>query len=214
MTPPSVPASPPRGSLPGSPVSSPTLARSPTTPTRPARRASKRPRTSLPPRAGVAATTTAVAATARSDVDGSGGSRDGGRAGSTSPPPSKGVVKTRRTVTARHLPASVLVEARGEGSTGAGESAGRLGGMSGGGGGRRRLAAPLAVSRRLVLDFGDDSPDAGPAAVANAEASVRASAASLSAAMADGFAARWDFDVRRGQPVESPAVWHWSRVEA
>ncbi|GAB0490592.1 hypothetical protein MMPV_001829 [Pyropia vietnamensis] len=214
MSPPSAPTSPPRGSPPGSPVSSPTLARPPTTPTRPVRRATKRPRTSLPPRAVVAAATTAAEDSAGSDGDGGGRSRDGGRAGSTPPSPSKGVVKTRRCVAARRTTASVRVEAPGEAATDEGESAGWSGSTGSGGCRRRRLAAPLAVRRRLVLDFGNDSPDAGPVAVEKAEASVRATTASLSAAVADGFAARWDFDVRRGQPVESPRVWHWSRVEA
>lgn len=123
------------------------------------------------------------------------------------PSPSKGVVKTRRAAAAAaRTPASVMVRLGGDGVGGV--SAGR----SGAGGGRRRRPAPSAVTRRLALDFGD-APE-GPSAVADAEASVRAAATDLSAAVADGFAARWDFDVRRGQPVESPAVWHWSPVEA
>lgn len=186
-------ASPPRGSLPGSPVSSPSLARSLTTPARPARRPSKRPRTSIPPRALAAA----AAAAAMTTADGDGGDGGGGDAGGT-PSPAKGFAKARAEAAAgRGTPASVMVR---HGS--AGRSAA----------GRRRRSATSAVSRRLVLDFGSDGADT-PAAAADAAASVRAATTNLSAAVADGFAARWDFDVRRGEPVQSPSVWHWSSVE-
>lgn len=78
----------------------------------------------------------------------------------------------------------------------------------------RRVPPASAVTRRLALDFGDAPATGAASSVADATASVRAAATTLSAAVADEFAARWDFDVRRGQPVESPAVWHWSPVEA
>lgn len=193
----SPPASPPRGSPPGSPVSSPSLPRSLTTPARPARRPSKRPRTSIPPRTVAAAAAAAGMTTTDGGGDDGNGDGGGGAVGST-PSPAKGVVKTRAEAAAgRGTPASVMVRQGPAGRSAAG---------------RRRRSAASAVSRRLVLDFGTDGADT-PAAAADAAASVRAATANLSAAVADGFAARWDFDIRRGEPVQSPSVWHWSSVE-
>lgn len=195
----SAPVSPARGSPPGSPVSSPTLARSPATPARPVRRTSKRPRTSMPPRSAAASTAAAAATTTAAPAADARSDGDGGAC--STPSPSKGVVKTRR---AARTPASVMGR-HGSASPGGVVADRRRG---------RRVPPASAVTRRLALDFGDAPATGAASSVADATASVRAAATTLSAAVADEFAARWDFDVRRGQPVESPAVWHWSPVEA
>ncbi|OSX68455.1 hypothetical protein BU14_2771s0001 [Porphyra umbilicalis] len=182
-----------------SPVSSPTIAtRSVESPVRPARRAAKRPRHAAAAHRSPAADVTSLVKVSK-----------------TRPPAARTPLTVMRTGRRRRRVAGT--------GTGAGAAAG------GGGGsgtaalmGRRGAGAP-PVARQLVMDFAADGAGAGVGAGGEAAAApqdadavgaMEAAARRLRAEAADGFAARWDFDVRHGRPVEAPAVWRWSPVEA
>jgi len=177
--------------------------RSVESPVRPARRSAKRPR-----HAGAAHRAPAADATSLVKVS------------KTRPPAARTPLtvvqagrRRRRTAAVAAAAAATLAGAAGGGGGGSGTVALR---------GRRGAGAP-PVARQLVMDFAADGAGVGVGAGgesaaalqdADAVAAMEAEARRLRAEAADDFAARWDFDVRRGRPVEAPAVWRWSPVEA
>jgi len=173
--------------------------RSVESPVRPARRSAKRPR-----HAGAAHRAPAADATSLVKVS------------KTRPPAARTpltVVQAGRRRRRAAAAAAAAATSAGAGGGGSGTVALR---------GRRGAGAP-PVARQLVMDFAADGAGVGVGAGgesaaalqdADAVAAMEAEARRLRAEAADDFAARWDFDVRRGRPVEAPAVWRWSPVEA
>mgnify|MGYP000530302064 CR=1 FL=1 len=86
--------------------------------------------------------------------------------------------------------------------------------------GGQPLAAPAhggrlqATCREAAVMVATADEAAAAPQDADAVGAMEAAARRLRAEAADGCAARWDFDVRHGRPVEAPAVWRWSPVEA